>query len=40
MASLEEAHSEISAFLLQEKRETQARAWLDKIKKRTIVEIK
>jgi parvulin-like peptidyl-prolyl isomerase len=40
MASLEESHAEISAFLLAEKRETQTRAWLSGIKKRTRVEIK
>lgn len=40
MTSLEESHAEISGFLLGEKRETQMRAWLSGIKKRTRVEIK
>ncbi|MBI3359081.1 MAG: peptidyl-prolyl cis-trans isomerase [Nitrospirae bacterium] len=40
MTSLEEAHGGISEFLLKEKRDVQARAWLNEIKKRTVVEIK
>ncbi|MBI3598642.1 MAG: peptidyl-prolyl cis-trans isomerase [Nitrospirae bacterium] len=40
MTSLEEAHGGISEFLLKEKRDVQARAWLNEIKKRTLVEIK
>jgi len=39
-APLEEAHAEISEFLLKEKMETQSRVWLNGIKKRAVVEIK
>jgi len=38
--SLEQAHAEVSEFLLKEKRETQSRAWLSGIKKRAVIEIK
>ncbi len=40
MASLEQAHAEISEYLVKEKRETQARVWLSGIKKRAVVEIR
>jgi len=40
MASIEETHTEIAEFLLKEKRETQVQAWLSRIQKRTLVEIK